>query len=289
LKRKLAFGMMSILLLTSMLTLAFNIYPVSATDLEFPAIYIEPIITVDEKLNPPSHYHTVFVYTNYDGNDIWGYQFWLTYNPLVLEGVEVINGGLISTEDVTFVAGTFNNTIGELGLTLALSEDKSAGYPYPLLNNTGPGVLAIVTLRIVGIGESSITLGVDTKLKRTDGTDIVNAHDMPNHVGHAYFNNVGPDYFALNATYHALLTNYSDLLDDYNSMLEDYNALLTDHNDLQDDYNELLDNYDSLVTYFDSLNSSYYGLQSSYDGLNSTHHDLLDIYSQLQSDYDDLE
>jgi len=35
-----------------MLTLAFNLYPVSATDLEFPAIYIEPAVTVDEELTP---------------------------------------------------------------------------------------------------------------------------------------------------------------------------------------------------------------------------------------------
>lgn len=182
-------GIMLTLLLVGMLTLAFNLYPVSATDLKFPAIYIEPAVTVDEELAPGKNY-TISIHTDYNGSDIWGYQFSLTYNPSVLEGVEVINGDLITEGDVTFVAGTFDNTEGELGLALACSENKSAPLPYPLLNNTGPGVLANVTFTIVGYGESSITLGSHTMLVSVDGTHIIDAVNMPDHIGHGYFNNV---------------------------------------------------------------------------------------------------
>jgi len=138
-----------------------------------PYIAVLPRRTVDTTLTPGKNY-PISIYTNYNGSDIWGYQFSLTYNPGVLEGVEVVNGDLIKKDDVTFVAGTFDNTIGELGLTLALSENKSAPQPYPSLNNTGPGVLANVTFTIVGEGDSSIEFDEEnTQLKRTDGTNII--------------------------------------------------------------------------------------------------------------------
>jgi hypothetical protein len=136
-------------------------------------IAVYPRSTLDTALTSGKSYD-ISIITNYNGSDIWGYQFGLTYNPGVLEGVEVVNGDLIKTENVTFVAGTFNNTIGRLELTLAISENKSASYPYPLLNNTGPGVLANITFTIIGKGDSSIEFdAVDTKLKRTNGTNII--------------------------------------------------------------------------------------------------------------------
>jgi len=146
---------------------------ISTVDVVSPYITMLPRNTVDTTLKEGENY-TISIITDYNGSDIWGYQFVLTYNPLILNGTSVTNGPVISTEDVTFVAGTFNNTIGKLGLTLALSENKSAGYPYPTLNNTGPGVLANVTFTIVGEGDSSIEFDVvDTKLKRTDNTNII--------------------------------------------------------------------------------------------------------------------
>jgi hypothetical protein len=138
-----------------------------------PYIAVYPRSTLDTTLTPGKSYN-VSITTNYNGSDIWGYQFRLTYNPGVLEGVEVVNGDLISEDNVTFVAGTFDNTKGELGLTLAASEDKSAGYPYPLLNNTGPGVLAYVTFTIVEVGDSPIEFDVwNSQMKRTNGTNII--------------------------------------------------------------------------------------------------------------------
>jgi len=150
---------------------------ISTVDVVSPYIAVRPRRTVDTTLTPGKNY-TVSIITDYNGSDIWGYDFTLTYNPLILEGVEVVNGDLITEDDLSFIAGTFNNTIGRLGQTTAFSMDQSAPLPYPPVNNTGPGVLANVTFTIVGEGESSITLvrgpiGTTTKLKRTDGTSIV--------------------------------------------------------------------------------------------------------------------
>ncbi len=150
---------------------------VSTVSVVSPYIAVRPRRTVDTTLTPGKNY-TVSIITNYNGSDIWGYDFTLTYNPLVLEGVEVVNGDLITEDDLSFIAGTFNNTIGKLGQTTAFSLNQSAPLPHPPVNNTGPGVLANVTFTIVGEGESSITLvrgpiGTTTKLKLTDGTSIV--------------------------------------------------------------------------------------------------------------------
>jgi len=152
-----------------------------------PYIAVLPRATVETTLTPGKNY-TISIYTNYNGSDIWGYQFALTYNPLVLHCVEVVNGDLITEGDVTFIAGTFNNTEGRLRLTMACSLNESAPPPYPLLNNTGPGLLANVTFTIVGVGDSPIELiagmeGSTTELKRVDGSNIIdfltNLHPKP--------------------------------------------------------------------------------------------------------------
>lgn len=62
-----------------------------------PYIIVLPQRTVDDTLT--SGNYTVSVYTNYNGSDIWGYEFTLTYNPRVLHGVEVVNGDLITDGD----------------------------------------------------------------------------------------------------------------------------------------------------------------------------------------------
>jgi hypothetical protein len=167
-----------------------------------PYITVLPRHTVDPTLTLGKNY-TVSIYTNYNGSDIWGYQFVLTYNPLVLEGVEVVNGDLITEGDVTFTAGAFNNTIGKLELTTANSLNKTA-FPYPPLNNTGPGVLAYVTFTIVGEGDSNIKFligasGASSALKSVDGSNIVDyltdleLDPTSGKILHGYFSNTaGP-------------------------------------------------------------------------------------------------
>ncbi len=134
-------------------------------------IAVVPQSVLDLNLTPGKSF-TVSIYTNYNGSDIWGYEFTLTYNPLVLHGVEVINGDLITEGEVTFTEGKFNNTEGTLSLPGALALDTTTFPPVPVAS-TGPGVLANVTFTIVGKGESPITLGSETRLMRGDGTNII--------------------------------------------------------------------------------------------------------------------
>lgn len=186
-KRKLA---IPILLILSLSILSQTIIP-SPAGYDSPAIYIEAVDYTDPDLTKtPGQQITIDVTTNYEGDDIWGYQFTLTYNPIILNGVSVTNGDVITTETVTFVNGTFNNTIGNLELALAFSENIATGDP---LNNTntGTGVLATVVFDVVGTGETPITLGdVDTKLKRGDGSNIIDGYFDPSHLGHGYFRNI---------------------------------------------------------------------------------------------------
>lgn len=119
-------------------------------------IAIIPERTLDTSITPGKNY-TIAVYTDYNGTDIWSWSFRLSYNPVFLEGIKVTNGDLITTAkhpNATFVAGSFNNTIGRLSLTLALIE-----YQPPIIPTTsGPGTLAYVTFRVKETGESNITL-----------------------------------------------------------------------------------------------------------------------------------
>jgi len=132
------------------------------TVISSPYIAVIPLKTVDLTLLPGKNY-TVSIYTDYNGTDIWGYEFTLAYNPLVLQGVEVANGDLITTAkdpSATFTPGTFDNTAGKLSLT-------GAGFEYPgtpMPVTSGPGTLANITFTVVGIGDTYISLGPETRL-----------------------------------------------------------------------------------------------------------------------------
>jgi len=138
-----------------------------------PYIAVRPRSTVDATLTPGKNY-TISIITNYDGSDIWGYQFVLTYNPLVLEGVEVVNGDLITGANATFSTNSFNNTIGKLGMTGAFGLDVTTTPPTKV-TFTGPGILANVTFTIIGEGDSFIEFDLlDSELKReTPGDNII--------------------------------------------------------------------------------------------------------------------
>jgi len=126
-------------------------------------IAVIPESTVNPDLTPGKNF-TISIYTDYNGTDVWGWQLSLSYNPLILQGVKVTNGDLITTEkhpDAMFDAGLgFNNTSGKLAVTMAWFFYTT--YPIPL--TSGPGILANVTFTVVDYGTSSITLGVETQL-----------------------------------------------------------------------------------------------------------------------------
>ena len=157
-------------------------------------ITVIPQSTVDPKLEPGNNY-TVSIYTDYNGSDVWSWVFELTYNPTVLEGIEVVNGDLITTDkhpDALFEAGDFNNTLGKQWQT-------NAFFYYiekPIPTTYGPGILANVTFTVVGTGDSGITL-VESKTKLTGYNAITEEfYEIVSdwkpgirHILHGYFRN----------------------------------------------------------------------------------------------------
>jgi len=155
-------------------------------------ITVIPQSTVDPNLGPGNNY-TVSIYTDYNGSDVWSWQFELSYNPIVLEVIEVVNGDLITTDkhpDARFEAGDFDNTLGKLSQTKV--------YLYytelPVPTTYGPGILANVTFTVVGTGDSNITLS-KTKLTGYNPTteefyEIVSDWKPSiRHILHGYFRN----------------------------------------------------------------------------------------------------
>ena len=130
--------------------LSVNTLKVSAV--EYPAIMVVPDSVISETLTPGENF-TISIYTNYTGNDIWGYEFTLAYDPSILKGVEVTNGGLIYTTTL-FVSAGFDNDVGKLGLT----GNAFLFFKLPAPLTSGPGILANVTFKVVGYGTSDITI-----------------------------------------------------------------------------------------------------------------------------------
>jgi hypothetical protein len=149
--------------------------------------------------------YTVSIYTDYNGSDITGWQFDLSYNPNILRGVEVTNGDLITNAthpgEAQFIPGKFNNVIGELSITSAFF--FSAGNV-----TSGPGILANVTFTVAGLGDSDITLGEYTYLKGWDSIvsktyNIVSDYEPDVfHLLHSFFQNaeVTHDVAVVNVT-----------------------------------------------------------------------------------------
>jgi len=179
-----------------------NLDTVRLSAYESPAVYISPAyVSTGDPWSAAGTNYTFSVLTDYDGNDVWGYEFKLTYNPNVLEGIEVVNGDLITGGVTMWSPGDFNNTTGELGLT-------GNGFYYqdpPPPMTSGPGILANVTFTVVGYGISNITF-VESKTRligydpehpraRPEGDyDIIN-EDWPlqGHIeGSVFYNTLGP-------------------------------------------------------------------------------------------------
>lgn len=139
----------------------FNLGPVRLSAYESPAIYISPAhVSTDGPLSAAGTNYTFSILTDYDGSDVYGYEFGLTYDPTVLQGVGVVNGDLITAGDGTIMwqPGTFNNTAGILSLTGNGFYYTNETLPPPLVS--GPGILANVTFTVVGdstYGISNIT------------------------------------------------------------------------------------------------------------------------------------
>lgn len=144
-------------------------------------IAVIPQRTVNASITPNMNY-TISIYTDYNGTDVWSWQFSLAYNPIILEGIEVRSGDLITTAkhpNATFIAGSFDNTLGELSLTVAYIAYEAPPPP----TTFGPGTLAYVTFKVKDTGESDIILTeTETKLLGPDALEIIN--DYSPHFDH---------------------------------------------------------------------------------------------------------
>lgn len=106
--------------------------------------------------------------------ELWGYQFILGFNPAVLQGVSYGNGPFLASAggSVLPIAGTgFDNTAGKLNLFGAALYPK-AKFP------TGGGVLAYVTFRVVGYGESPIEFRVKSGLQNKTAGWIIHLSEL---------------------------------------------------------------------------------------------------------------
>jgi len=185
-----------VLCIVSLVVTSFNSIGVSAEPLS-PYIKVNPENIVGAMTTGATF--EVSIYTDYTGSDICSWQFSLTFNPAVLEGVSVENGDLITTtkhSSARYSTEGFNNTEGRLKLTMAYFYYSYPNAPY---TTSGPGTLANATFRVKDYGVSNLTLSDtlpnEARLRGYDVVfdepyDIVNAYDMSDNVGHGYFNNL---------------------------------------------------------------------------------------------------
>lgn len=152
------------------------------------ATHLSPYIAVVPPTSEPimvNWNYKVSIYTDYTGEDVWGWNVRLTFDPTVLEVVTVVNGDLITTakdSSATFVSKV-NNTIGEVS--------AGAFFYYvspPPFTTSGPGIMTNITFRGISTGYSDIKLEKETKLQGYDPWlpgeyDIIHALVQPDHIG----------------------------------------------------------------------------------------------------------
>ena len=132
-----------------------NLGTIKVSAVESPAIYISPASVTATGCSEIDNNFTFSICSDYNGTDVCGYEFALTYDPSILEGINVTNGDVITeaVNTTNWRPGDWNNITGELELT-----GNSFFYftPPPSLVN-GTGILANVTFTVVGCGISNIT------------------------------------------------------------------------------------------------------------------------------------
>ncbi|MFQ5758331.1 MAG: cohesin domain-containing protein, partial [Candidatus Bathyarchaeia archaeon] len=150
---------LSILLMFVFSVLSVSMISVSAVVPDSPAIMVVPKTTTG--LTPGDNF-TVSIETDYSGFDTTAYQFSLFYNSKVLNGVEVTQGEVIVGGDATFLAGPFDNTAGELSLTMEFY-DAMGQVTGMYRDPPWDGTLAYVNFTVVDYGASTIKLGPQTR------------------------------------------------------------------------------------------------------------------------------
>ena len=183
-----------LLLLTFNMLVVLNLNTIGVSAVDSPYIAVVPSNITDISLTPGENF-TVSIYTDYNKSDVNGWQLILSYNPHVLHGIAVTNGDLITKakhSSAKFRPETFNNTAGILPKTMAFFYFEP---PAPAPLTSGPGILANVTFEVVGLGDSPITIGDETKLfgytenGYGEKFDIIDASTDRDQIQHGYFCN----------------------------------------------------------------------------------------------------
>jgi hypothetical protein len=198
-KKLLSLAMLALLMISVLNVLNVNIVNVSAAVL--PAITFAPALQLKNQTTAPIN--TIFnwpISTDYNGTDVWGYEFSITYNPVVLNVTEVINGDLIvnATGDsgARFLSGTIDNTVGKLSVTTAYF-NLPVSPPPNMTGGPGGGTLATVKFKVTGDGDSDVTFGTETKLIGWNATagetyNIIDLTSASSQIVDGYFRNTLP-------------------------------------------------------------------------------------------------
>jgi hypothetical protein len=170
-------------LLWAMLLIAFAV-SMMRTDIasaEPTKIYINPTPIPGPS---PGRQFTIEIRVDYV-RKLWAYQFELSFDPAVLQGVSVENGPFLGSAGGTVLVAPgpgFDNERGKLGL-FGASLFPKARFP------TGGGVLAYVTFEVAGSlseppGDTVIAFGANTGLLDRYGRFIIR---WPDNVEDGYF------------------------------------------------------------------------------------------------------
>jgi len=131
-------------------------------------VYVDPASISDPAMVPDTQFTVNIVVENVE--NLWAYQFWLSFNPNVIQGVSVENGPFLGKDtdpdrhpvEVAPGAG-FDNEAGELKLYGAFIQFEATP-PNDGYLADGSGILATVTFKVVDYGKSGIVLGEDTRI-----------------------------------------------------------------------------------------------------------------------------
>jgi len=182
--------MMLMLLLANMLTLAFYIQPVRAEPTVLSVDHCGSSNIVDARLVPGTQF-SINLTVDYV-EELWAYQFTLSFSPGVLHGVNVEHGPFLESRGgsaVVIPGQGFDNEAGTLWLFGAYLDPIKR---LPTGGSDEHGPLATITFEVVGYGSSPITLGPETGLVNSTGGWIIHKKENPEFFIDGYFDNWPP-------------------------------------------------------------------------------------------------
>lgn len=147
-----------------------------------PKIRLEPKETLDVQPNQSFNVNVALA----DVSELYGWQFNLTFNPAVLNVVNVTEGPLLKQGGTTLFAKKTNNTRGYLLVSASFMP------PYPAHGVNGSGVLGSIVFQVISQGSSTLHFEeTSTKLRTVTAGNLV---PIGFEVEHGSFRNVAPGF-----------------------------------------------------------------------------------------------